>query len=124
MNQLKFSCRACGIDFESIGYDNPVFGADKVDNCPKCGGKCWEKEIKIKYLEHIKLTDELEKLQEKMHEIKIWINSYPLSIFPKPDFEKAHEVLKQHGMSLDAISANNMRHVLDGVKTIIEAHNH
>ena len=64
--------------------------------------------------------DELEELQDKMHKIKTWIDAYPLKIFPEPDFKKAHEVLKQHGMTLDAISASNMRHVLNGIKDIIE----
>ena len=67
--------------------------------------------------------DELKELQEKIHKIKIWINAYPLSVFPEPDFQKAHKVLKQHGMTLDAISASNMRHVLEGSKNIIETDN-
>jgi len=45
-----------------------------------------------------------------------WIKAYPLDIFPEPDFKKAHKVLKEHGMTLDAISASNMRHVLNGLK--------
>ena len=66
---------------------------------------------------------ELEKLQDKMYQIKTWIDAYPLKIFPEPDFKKAHEILKQHGMTLDAISASNMRHVLKGIKEIIETDN-
>lgn len=64
--------------------------------------------------------DELEELKEKMHKIKIWIDAYPLNVFPEPDFEKAHEVLQQHGISLDAISASNMRYVPNGIKDIIK----
>lgn len=64
--------------------------------------------------------DELEDLREKMHKIKAWIVAYPLNIFPEPDFEKAHKVLKQHGMTLDAIAASSMRHVLKGIKDIME----
>jgi DNA-binding FadR family transcriptional regulator len=66
------------------------------------------------------IESELETLQEKLHKIKTWIDAYPLAIFPEPDFKKAHEVLKQHGMSLDAISASNMRHMLNGIKDILE----
>lgn len=62
---------------------------------------------------------ELEELQDKIHRIKTWINAYPLDVFPEPDFKKAHEILQQHGMTLDAISASNMRHVLNGIKDII-----
>jgi len=61
-----------------------------------------------------------EELQDKLHRIKTWIDAYPLSMFPEPDFKKAARVLKENGMTLDAISASNMRYVLDGVKEIIE----
>ena len=64
--------------------------------------------------------DDLEKLQDKLQTIKNWINAYPLDIFPEPDFKKAAKVLKQNGMTLDTISASNMRHVLNGIKNIIE----
>jgi len=37
----QFKCPTHGL-FEALGYDNPVFYADKVANCPKCGEKCWE----------------------------------------------------------------------------------
>lgn len=37
----KFKCVDHGI-FSAIGYDNPVFLADTVANCPRCGVKCWE----------------------------------------------------------------------------------
>jgi len=62
----------------------------------------------------------LEKLQDKLHQIKVWIDAYPLTIFPEPDFKKADRVLKKNGMALDSISASNMRHVLSGIKNIIE----
>ena len=58
------------------------------------------------------VQDKLEALQDKMHKIKTWIEAYPVKIFP--------EVLQQHGMTLDSISASNMRHVLKGIKEIIE----
>ena len=64
--------------------------------------------------------NELEKLQGKLQEILNWINAYPVEIFPEPDFKKAAKVLKQNGMTLGGISASNMRHVLNGIKDIIE----
>ena len=67
-----------------------------------------------------KLQAELERLQDKMHKIVTWINAYPVEIFPEPDFERAHEVLTAARMSLNSISASNMRHVLNGIKGIIE----
>jgi len=44
-----------------------------------------------------------------------WINAYPIAVFPEPDFKKAAKVLNDAGMSIDAISAANMRHVLSGL---------
>jgi hypothetical protein len=67
-----------------------------------------------------RLTAELEAKDEALHKISNWTKAYPLEVFPKPDLKKAAEVLKDAGMTLDAISADNMRHVLDGIKDIIE----
>jgi hypothetical protein len=53
--------------------------------------------------------------------IKGWCEAYPISVFPEPDFKKAHEVLKANGMTLDAISANNMKHVITQVQKMIDA---
>lgn len=41
--------------------------------------------------------------------------------FPEPDFEKAARLLRDGGMTLDAISASNMRHVVEGVGKIASA---
>lgn len=57
--------------------------------------------------------DALEKLQA-------WADAYPLTIFPEPDFKRAHEVLTANGMTLDAISASNMRHVINGVRKLVD----
>lgn len=57
--------------------------------------------------------DVLEKLQS-------WANAYPLAVFPEPDVAKAHELLQAGGMTLDAISASNMRHVISGVRALVE----
>ena len=59
-------------------------------------------------------------LRDGHKEIIQWANAYPLSVFPEPDLEKAHELLQAEGMTLDAISANAMRHVLKGVVGIAE----
>jgi hypothetical protein len=57
----------------------------------------------------------LERMQEALERIEQWSQAYPLMIFPEPDFAKAAELLKAGGMTLDAISASNMRHVIEGV---------
>lgn len=54
-------------------------------------------------------------------EILNWIDAYPLDLFPEPDLKKAAKVLKENGLTLDAISASNMRHVLIRMKETIEA---
>ena len=65
-------------------------------------------------------ADRIKELEKSFEQIQIWANAYPLEIFPKPDLIKAREVLKAAGMTLDSISADNMRHVLNGVKDIVE----
>ncbi|KKM94264.1 hypothetical protein LCGC14_1200100 [marine sediment metagenome] len=66
-----------------------------------------------------KLKAENAKLQEALERIKTWSEAYPLKAFPKPDLKKAREVLEAADMTLDAISADAMRHVINGVKNII-----
>ena len=60
------------------------------------------------------ITDELQKMLD-------WCNAYPIEVFPEPDFKKAAQVLKDAGMTIDSISASNMRHVLKGLRGHIEA---
>jgi len=60
-------------------------------------------------------------LEEKLHKIRQWCEAYPLDVFPEPDFKEAARVLKENGMTLDSISASNMRHVLTGIKNILDA---
>jgi len=64
-----------------------------------------------------RLIEELEKI---LREIKDWANAYPIEVFPKPDLQKAAKVLKEAGMTLDSISADAMRHVLEGIKDKVE----
>ena len=91
-------------------------------------GPEWEKEISklpkkvlISMLKAkaIKIL-ELEELESKLKKIDDWCSAYPFEAYPEPDFRQAIKVLKENGMSLGAISASNFRHVLDGVKAIID----
>jgi hypothetical protein len=64
------------------------------------------------------LDDALEKitrLTEALEEIEAWSRAYPLSIFPEPDFAKARALLEAGGITLDAVSASCMRHVVTEV---------
>lgn len=60
------------------------------------------------------VTDNLQKILD-------WCEAYPPSVFPEPDFKRAASVLKELGMTLDAISASNMRHILNGVEKYAKA---
>lgn len=64
---------------------------------------------------------ECERLNDALDKLVQWSDAYPLAVFPEPDFAKAHKVLTENGMTLDAISASNMRHVIKGVREIIDA---
>ncbi len=90
LNELVFA-------FESTNYPvNPLFAENKT------------------------LTERIEVSVDALQRIKDWTQAYPLDIFPKPDFVKAAEVLKAAGLNLDGISADNMRHVLEGLQDICE----
>jgi hypothetical protein len=58
---------------------------------------------------------------DALESIRSWCDAYPLQIFPEPDLRRARELLEAGGMTLDAISASSMRHVLKGIKEIIDA---
>lgn len=64
---------------------------------------------------------ECKKCDQLLEHIREWAEAYPLSIFPEPDFGKAHKVLTENGMTLDAISASNMRHVITQIKEMVNA---
>ena len=49
-----------------------------------------------------------------------WLRAYPIDIFPEPDLEKAAELLKAGGQTLDAVSANMARHVLGRVIDMLD----
>ena len=67
-----------------------------------------------------KLQAKYDTLEEALRKIDNWAKAYPLKVFPEPDFKEVHKVLKAAGLSLDAVSASNMRHVINGVKGIAE----
>ena len=72
------------------------------------------------YVEKYKeLEAKIEKFKEALERIDTWARAYPLDAFPKPDLKKARKILEASGMTLDAISADAMRHVLDSVKDIV-----
>lgn len=58
--------------------------------------------------------------REKLAAIRKWCDAYPLEVFPEPDMAYAAALLAHGGITVDAISASAMRHVLDGVRKIID----
>jgi len=64
---------------------------------------------------------EIERLRAAHERIVEWSRAYPLAVFPKPDLKRAHELLQAGGMTLDAISAEAMRHVIEQVAKISSA---
>ena len=54
-------------------------------------------------------------MEDALGHIVEWSKAYPIDVFPEPDFNKVSKVLKDNGMTLDAVSASNMRHVITEV---------
>ena len=59
-----------------------------------------------------------ERYEEALRRIVQWSEAYPLAVFPEPDFKRARELLEAGGMTIDAVSASCMRHVVEGVGKI------
>jgi hypothetical protein len=74
--------------------------------------------LAIEQAERIKELEEMEDCHQK---ILNWIDAYPLEIFPEPDFEAVRFALASKGITVDSVSASNMRHVLKGIKEIIDS---
>jgi lipopolysaccharide biosynthesis regulator YciM len=61
-----------------------------------------------------------ERQEDALNRLQEWARAYPLECFPEPDLKKAHQLLLAGGMTLDAISASNMRHVITQVAAIVD----
>lgn len=72
----------------------------------------------------MKSHDELEKrisdLEDILEDLRKWVEHYPLKVFPEPDLELAAMALTAEGITLDAVSASAMRHVLTQVTKMID----
>jgi len=69
-------------------------------------------------------ADEMGRLREAAEEfdtqLSNWAKAYPLSVFPEPDLTMAHKLLMTAGMTLDSVSASNMRHVTSKLSELFE----
>ena len=64
------------------------------------------------------LVDKNDRMEAHLEAISAWGDAYPLVVFPEPDFKKVRELLEAGGITLDCVSASNMRHVVEGVAKI------
>jgi len=91
-----------------------------IDKCFRMGVSCNRNVAKSMLAELTRLRGRVADLEEGLERIKNWAEAYPVKAFPEPDFKKVAEVLKSAGISLDCVSASNMRHVVNRVKEICE----
>lgn len=59
--------------------------------------------------------------REALLKICQWADAYPIYVFPEPNWEVARQALANTGITLDSVSASNMRHVVTGVGKIARA---
>jgi hypothetical protein len=90
--------------------------ADWLDDFPRRWNGLNEAATELRRLHEVNAE-----LVEVLQDISAWARAYPITIFPEPDFDKAHKVLTENGMTLDAISASNMRHVITQVEKMVNA---
>lgn len=64
---------------------------------------------------------ERDRMRQALEQIAQWSEAYPTEVFPEPDFAQATAALASSGMSIDAVSASNMRHATKGVGKIARA---
>lgn len=62
---------------------------------------------------------DFDRIENVLHRIQQWCRAYPLDVFPEPDFVKAKALLERGGITLDAVSASNMRHVVNQISQMI-----
>ncbi len=63
---------------------------------------------------------EREKYDALFAEIKEWSEAYPETVFPQPDWGKVRDALEMNGMTLDSVSAANMRHVIKHIQEMVD----
>ena len=120
-------CPFCGgeaerIDFSAEDQGDPNAGGSCI-SCERCGASSpvhfdRKENLLSSWNQRAALTSPRpsgEMVEDFLAELDGWEGAYPLAMFPEPDLERAAEVLKAHGMTLDAISASNMRHVVQRI---------
>ncbi len=65
------------------------------------------------------LMDQVDKQGAVLDSIRSWCKAYPLTVFPKPDYTICGPALKEVGQTVDAISADCQRHLLETISKMI-----
>lgn len=87
----------------------PLFGAGQL-----CAERLRAYELGVAE-EHERMRDVLVRLHQ-------WADAYPMEVFPevlRQEWQQANEVLAQAGLSMSRMSASNMRHVINGVRKLV-----
>ena len=67
-------------------------------------------------------ADEIERLRDVLLRLQQWADAYPVEQFPEPlrqDWQRANALLAEKGINMSAMSASNMRHVLNGARKML-----
>ena len=59
-----------------------------------------------------KQSEREERMEDALRTIVAWTEAYPLNVFPEPDLVLVRQLLEAGGITLDAVSASAMRHVV------------
>lgn len=124
--ELEAEVRAKDKQFRSCCVHGGNCAEPPPEYCPQCVNR---DKATISTLDNIvkDLTEQcryfhgqLADIEGVILKIKNWADAYPLTVFPEPDFKVVRATLAEKGITLDAVSASNMRHVINGVKAIID----
>lgn len=57
--------------------------------------------------------------KDVLDKIEHWSRAYPRDVFPEPDMAQVREALAARGITIDSVSASNMRHVIEQVQLML-----
>ena len=108
----KTYCAYCGAEYP-LDDAAATLVSEHIKTCEKHPMRETEKRAE-------KAEARAERYEEALQQIDTWAKAYPLDAFPEPDFKRVREVLEAAGITIDQVSASNMRHVITGVARIVE----
>jgi hypothetical protein len=112
LRRLKEEVAALSARLAEVEAERDTWMADSAAAWDKC-----EERRLLQEAAEVKLASAVEGLRR----IQSWADAYPLTVFPEPDFKKSRDALAAAGISLDAVSASNMRHAITGAGEIARA---